>query len=122
MGQLTTSGENIVNDTGVPNTLFQGLSTTTPAADGTNVTEPVGNGYARQSLTMGASSGGVRENTNASQFVATGGDWGVCTYSVYYTASTGGVAMGFDDLDAARNMVDGATIDFAIGAVDFEQT
>ena len=122
MGQLFDAGRDVVMDSGLPGTLWQGLSSTTPNAGGTNVTEPTGNGYARISLTMGASSGGIRQNTNAVQHAAVGGDWGTMTHSVYYTASSGGTAIGFDDLDAPRNMVDGATMDFGIGSVDFAQS
>ena len=122
MGQLTDSGKNLVLDSGLPNAIWQGLSTTTPDAAGGNVTEPVGNGYVRLSLTMGAAAAAVRQNTNAVQHAASGGDWGTITNSVYYTANSGGTAIGFDDLDAPRNMVDGATMDFAVGAVDFDQS
>ena len=120
MGQLTDSGKNLVLDSGLPNTIWQGLSTSTPTAAGDNVTEPTGNGYARVSLTMGAAAGAIRQNTNGVQHAAIGGDWGTITYSTYYTANSGGVAIGFDDLDAPRNMVDGATMDFAVDAVDFD--
>ena len=122
MGQLFDAGRDVVMDSGLPSPLYIGLSTTTPNAAGTNVTEPAGNGYARISLTMGVSSGGVRQNTKAVQFEASGRDWGTTTHSVYYTAISGRTAIGFDDLDAPRNMVDGATMDFGIGAVDFAQT
>ena len=122
MGQLSDAGRDVVMDSGLPGTLWQGLSSTTPNANGTNVTEPTGNNYARKSLTMGASSGGIRQNTNAVQHAAVGGTWGVQTHSVYYTASSGGTFIGFDDLTAARDMVDGATMDFGIGDVDFAQS
>ena len=119
MGVLTTGGKDVVLDSGVPNTLYVGLSSTTPAADGTNVTEPVGNGYARESITVGAAASQVRSNTNAFQFAASGGDWGSMTHSLFFAALTGGTALAFDDLTATRNMVDGATMDFGIGDVDF---
>lgn len=118
MGQLTNSGKDLVLDSGVPNTIYQGLSSTTPAADGSNVTEPSGNNYSRLSLTIGAASSQTRSNTNAVQHAASGGDWGTMTHSVYYTAASGGTAIAFDDLTASRNMVDGATMDFGIGDVD----
>jgi len=103
----------------IPNTLYVGLSSTTPTSTGTNVTEPSGNGYAREAITLGAASSQNRANTGAIQFAASGGDWGTMTHTVYYSAASGGDYWGFDDLDSARNMVDGATMDFAIGAIDF---
>lgn len=120
MGELTDAGANLVADSGYPDTIFVGLSSTTPVAGGTNVTEPSGNGYARISLTMGAAASRQRSNTNAVQFAASGGDWGTMTHSVFYTAITGGTFVSFDPLDSSRNMVDGATMDFAIGAKDFD--
>lgn len=118
MGQLTDAGKNLVLDGGLPSPLYQGLSSTAPNADGSNVNEPAGNGYGRLSLTMGAAAGGLRQNTNAVQHAAAGGDWGAMSHSVYYTAAVGGTLVAFDDLDAVRNMVDGATMDFAVGEVD----
>ena len=121
MGQLTTSGKDITLDSGLPNTLYVGLSSTTPAADGSNITEPTIGvaGYARKAITLGAAASNLRSNTGAIQFAASGGDWGTMTYSTYFLASTGGTAFAFDDLTAARNMVDGATMDMGIGAIDF---
>jgi len=103
----------------IPNTLYVGLSSTTPTESGTNVTEPSGNGYARIAITVGAASSQNRANTNAIQFAASGGDWGTMTHTVFYSAASGGDYWGFDDLTASRNMVDGATLDFAIGDIDF---
>lgn len=119
---VTNAGRDLILDSGVPNTLYTALSSTTPAADGTNVTEPSGNGYARESTTMGAASAGVRSNTNALSFVAAGGDWGSMTYSVTYTALTGGTPVSFAPLTAARNMVDTAQLDIAVGDLDISAT
>lgn len=119
MGQYSDSRANAMLGT-LPSPIFVGLSTTTPTAAGANVTEPVGNGYARQSATLGAAAGRNRTNTNALNLTASGGDWGTCTHTVYYSAVTGGTFEGFDDLTAPRNMVDGAQMDFAIGALDFD--
>lgn len=119
MGQLSDSNANTGLDAAVPTTLYVGLSSTTPTATGTNVTEPSGNGYARAAVTMGAASGRNKANTTAAAFAASGGDWGTMTHAVFYTALTGGTFVGFDDLIAARNMVDGASIDIPIGDIDF---
>ena len=122
MGQLFNAGRDVVANTGYPDTLWQGLSSSTPNVNGTNITEPSGSGYARQSVTVGAAAGGdgKRENTNGTTHAAVGGTWGVQTHSVYFTASSGGTAISFDDLDAPRDMVDGASMDFAVGAIDFD--
>ena len=122
MAQLTSVGRQLVPNSGLPATIYHGLSTTTPTDTGTNVTEPSGNGYARQAVTLGtATTAGVRSNTGAVDFAASGGDWGTCTHSVFFTASSGGTAFAFDALLSSRNMIDGATMNFAIGAVEFDQ-
>lgn len=119
MGQLSDTRANAMLDAGLPATVYVGLSSTTPTVAGASVTEPSGNGYARIAITLDAAAARERSNTAAIQFEASGGDWDSMTHSVYYTALTGGDFIGFDDLDATRNMVNGATLDFAIGAIDF---
>ena len=117
MGQFTNAGVDLCLDSGVPATIYQGLSSTTPTAAGANVTEPVGNGYARKATNLAAAASQQRASSNAQNHAAAGGDWGLMTHTVYFTALTGGTFIYFDDLDANRNMVDGAEMDFAIGAV-----
>jgi hypothetical protein len=64
-----------------------GLSTSTPADDGTNITEPSGNGYAQVNVdTWNAASGNPEAATNPSTITIgpPTGSWGQCTYSVLY--------------------------------------
>jgi hypothetical protein len=63
-----------------PGTVYIGLSTTTPNDDGTNFTEPTGNGYARAAVTNNATewpaaSGGSKSNANDITFAQATGDW-----------------------------------------------
>ena len=118
----STAGKNLVLDSGLPATVYQGLSSTLPTVGGTNITEPSGFGYARDAFTAGAAAAGERSNTTATAFLASGGDWGTQVYSVYFTALTGGTFIGWSALSASRNMVDGASMDFPIGDIDFPLT
>jgi len=76
--------------------LFLGLSTTTPAADGTNITEPSGNGYARsllgaygQALTIKMTVPSAGETTNDEMifFPEATGSWGTITHVVLYDST-----------------------------------
>jgi len=87
--------------------IYVGLSTTTPAVDGTNVTEPSGNGYARvligyygqsATLKMSAASAGASSNAEEIHFPKATGAWGSCTYAVFYDAATGGNLLFFSQL------------------------
>ena len=109
---------------GFPATLHVGLSTTTPANDGTNATEPVGNAYARVAVPAATwdpstvASPAVKVNGTAVTFPqASGGSWGNITHLVYYNALTAGTVVGFAALTAARQIDDGDTLNFAVGAI-----
>jgi len=87
--------------------VYLGLSTTTPTADGSNVTEPVGNGYARvllgntsQALTqkMNAADDGEITNKEIIYFPEATGAWGSCTHLCFYIAVSGGTPFAFGAL------------------------
>lgn len=70
-----------------PSTIYVGLSTTAPAADGTNISEPSGFDYAPVAVTNNATnwpaaSGGVKRNGTAIQFPTATGSWGFVTHFV----------------------------------------
>jgi hypothetical protein len=78
-----------------PATLYCAASTTTPNPDGTGVTEPVGNGYARAAVTndashFGPSVNGVTHNLADILFPAATGPQGTITYLCWYDAPSGG--------------------------------
>ena len=106
-----------------PTTWFVALSTTQPTSSGGSVTEPVGNGYARQSCTFGASSGnpGQCVNTNLLQFTASGGDWGTVVYALVYDALTLGNAWAMGPLANSKLIQSGDSLQFQISqlAVQF---
>lgn len=72
-----------------------GLSTTTPAEDGSNITEPIGNGYSRVTVNNDgtqwpAAASGIKKNANDITFpAASGGDWGTITHFVIYDVPGG---------------------------------
>jgi hypothetical protein len=111
------------SDYAEPATLYIGLSTTTPADDGTNVSEPAGSGYARVSVTNNltewpAASGGAKDNANAITFPQATGAWGTVTHVVIYDASTGGNLLAFGALTTSKSIENGDTAEFAAGDLD----
>ena len=110
-----------------PATIYVGLSTTPPNADGSNITEPVGNGYSRFAipndtahwrLASGQPATGDRQsNQQAFNFPQVTADWGTVTHLVMYDAPSGGNFLGWGQLDTPRNMVAGTTLTFAAEAL-----
>ena len=107
--------------------LFVGLSTTTPVAAGTNVTEPSGNGYARvligaygQTATykVGTAASGASTNTDIIFFPEATGAWGSCTYFLIYDAVSGGNLIAFGALTAPISPVSGDVPIVRVGDLD----
>lgn len=105
-----------------PTNYYYALSTTTPSADGTNFTEPSGNGYARVELTRGAIfgsafSGAPSTITNNQSLIFTypTGSWGTVTHWGAYDASTGGNLLLYGELDAATGVATGEQPEFTPG-------
>lgn len=100
-----------------------GLSSTTPAADGTGATEPVGNGYARILVANTATNwpnttNRIKSNGAAFTFsTASGTGWGLITYFLLYDAATGGVLRAYGPLDTAVTIAAGETRAFPIGSI-----
>lgn len=89
--------------------IYVGLSTSAPLADGTNVTEPVGNGYARvllgdasQVLTqkMGTVANGHVENDEIIYFPEATGSWGTITHFCIFDSASGGNLLAFGALNS----------------------
>jgi hypothetical protein len=111
----------------VPTTLYVGLSTTTPSANGTGVTEPSGGGYARVAVTNNTtnwapagtqpSTGQQQINNTAITFPSATASWGTVTYVVIYDAPTGGNLLAFGALTTSQTINSGDTASFAAGAL-----
>ena len=100
-----------------PTSWYVALYTAAPndAGGGTEVT---GAGYARQSVTFGAASGGAASNNSVATFTASGGDFGTISHIGIHDAVSGGNLIWHGSLAAARTVVDGDSISFASGAID----
>jgi hypothetical protein len=102
-------------------TIWVGLSTTTPAADGTNVTEPAGeDAYARvQTVASDWSSAGTPyaegtlKNAEPIEFAEATGSWGTVTHLVLYDAETDGNMLAFSALTQEKIIGSGDTARFA---------
>jgi|SRR5687768_10833614 len=111
----------------VPGTLYLGFSTSTISADGTGITEPVGNGYARLAVAMNATTWTVTANaiTNAIALTTAtaSGNWGTLTDAfLYSTASGAGTLYAFDVLATARTVTSGEALTCAAGDFDWTLT
>lgn len=105
---------------GTPATVYAGLSTTTPASDGTGVTEPSGFAYARVAITNNATnfpaasgSGGSITKSNGTAIAwpqASGGSWGTPTYVPLYSVATGGTPFALAQITTAKAVADGDTL------------
>lgn len=103
--------------------IFAALSTTAPAEDGTNVSEPAGNGYARVA-TVGAdwnaatlADPSVISNANPITFPTATGAWGTVTHVALYDALTAGNYLGSGTLLVSKAPTNGDTPSFAAGTL-----
>ena len=94
------------NDPAIPTAYYVGLSTTEPALDGTNVTEPSAeDSYARVVLTdLSSPVDGVVTNASVVKFTESTGDWGKITHYVIYDGETDGNLLMYGALPSARTI------------------
>lgn len=95
----------------IPSAYYIGLSTTAPAIDGSNVSEPAsGSGYSRVVLdNLSAPTDGVVTNTASVNFEESTASWGTVTHFVIYDAQTGGNLLMYGALSTPR-VVEEATV------------
>lgn len=111
--------------TWAPATWYLGLSTTAPADDGSNFTEPVGTAYARVAVTNNATSfppaatsQGITTKQNGVKmtFPNPTGSWGTLGYWGFFTASSGGTPEWSGPLDTTISPKSGNTpVEFDVG-------
>jgi len=105
-------------------TVYIGLSSTTPAEDGTSVTEPSTGSYARVSTAAGdwnSAAAGATANANAVTFAQASADWVAganLTYLVAYDAVTTGNGLFYGLLTVAKPVLNGDTASFPAGDID----
>lgn len=104
---------------------YVGLSSTTPAKDGTNVTEPSTGSYARVQLVaadIDAAASSTTSNNADQTFPQATADWlggANLTNMVMYSAASGGTFLAFKALTVAKPVLNGDTAKFASGDMDF---
>lgn len=107
------------------------LSTSEPTADGTNVAEPTGNGYARVLLGLngqaatykiGVAADGANTNTAEIHFAKATGAWGTCTHFLIFDALTGGNLLMFGALGSSISPTSGDVAIVEVGALDLSLT
>lgn len=104
-------------------TVYVGLSTTSPAEDGTNISEPSGGSYARVATTgatWAAASGGSTSNASAITFATATADWSAgsnFTNVVLYDAVSGGNFLAYGTISTPKPVLNGDTASFAIGNI-----
>ena len=108
-------------------TIHVGLSSTTPAEDGTNVTEPSTGSYARVATAAGDwnaatdADPSVLDNLNEIAFPQATADWlagADLTHAVLYDAATGGNFLGAGALAVAKPVLNGDTAKIPAGDLD----
>lgn len=99
-----------------PTTLYFGLYSVAPT-DAGGGTELTGNGYARQAVTFGASSGGVASNTNTVTFTASGGDWSAAIHGGIFDALTAGNMLEHNTITSVT-VTDGSDLVYNAGDID----
>lgn len=99
-----------------PSAWYVALSTTTPADDETGFTEPVGNNYARTTVTLTVS-GDTASNASPVTFPEASGTWGTITYLGIYDASSSGKLIAFGQLTVNKSIGNGDTAQFAASAI-----
>lgn len=102
-----------------PTNWYVALYTAAPSDSGGG-TELSGSGYAREAVTFAAatSGAGTTSNSGAVVFTADGGDWGSVTHMGIHDATSSGNLLWHGALAAAKTVLDGDSLEFAVGNID----
>lgn len=102
-----------------PTNWYVALYTAAPN-DAGGGTELSGSGYARESVTFAAATSGTgtTSNSGAVVFTADGGDWGSVTHMGIHDATSSGNLLWHGALAAAKTVLDGDSLEFAVGNID----
>jgi hypothetical protein len=104
-----------------PPTIYVGLSTADPGDDGTGLSEPSGNGYARVQTSASdwtTASGGSLDNANTIEFNEATGAWGTVTHFGLFDAATAGNLLAHGSLSQSKTVASGDTVRFDAGDLD----
>lgn len=102
-----------------PTNWYVALYTSAPS-DAGGGTELSGSGYAREAVTFAAATSGTgtTSNSGAVVFTADGGDWGSVTHMGIHDATSSGNLLWHGALAAAKTVLDGDSLEFAVGNID----
>ena len=102
-----------------PTAWYVALYTSAPS-DAGGGTELSGSGYARESAAFAAATSGTgtTSNSGAIVFTADGGDWGSVTHMGIHDAVSGGNLLWHGALASAKTVLDGDSLEFAVGNID----
>lgn len=115
-----------------PATLYFGLSTTAVGIDGSGITEPSGNAYARVAVTnsvanfpvtqiaLGSGGGAEAKNGTVVTFPQSTGSWGTVTHWFASDASTAGNVLAYGQLSASQVVGANNTLSFAVNALTIQ--
>lgn len=109
-------------------TVYVALSSTTPTAAGTNVTEPSGGSYARvatSGATWATAASGATSNAAAITFPTATASWvsgSNLTHVALYDASSTGNMLAFGTITVPKSAISGDTVSIAIGELDITLT
>lgn len=98
-----------------PTSIDLALYTSAPGEAGGGTEVASSNGYAREEITFGSSSGGVAANTALIHFAASGGNWGTIVATALVDQS--GNILAYKAMSPAIVMNDTDELDFDIGSI-----
>lgn len=84
-------------------------------------TELTGNGYARQSISFGAASGGTMDNDATVTFTASGGNWLTATHWGILDASSGGNLLYWGSMNPTAQLDDGESLNLTAGNISLTE-
>jgi hypothetical protein len=107
----------------LPSTVYIGLMTVQPNANGSGVVEPVGNGYARVGVTNNptnwpAASSRTKSHTGDIVFPTASGTWGTIYYVGIFDAPSGGNLRLYDALSVPRLIINTDIYRFLAGTAN----
>lgn len=106
-----------------PPDIYVGLSTTAPAADGTNITEPTGTWYDRvQVAAWDAAVAGLSDNTGVIDFGTSDANENDITHVVLFDAASGGNMLVSSPLASPQSISIGNPVSVPAGNCDVTLT
>jgi hypothetical protein len=94
-------------------TIYIGLSTADPGDDAAGLSEPVGNGYARESIAFSAAASRAVVQNGVITFTEATGSWGTISHWALFDAITAGNMLAHGAFAAAKAIVSGNTASIA---------